>query len=93
MGVYDLHTELLAEKGFADVAFIPKPKTDFRRFPPILVELKYNQTAQTAINQINGREYQRFFESYPNVILVGVSYKKNTKNKKHECVILNHTFS
>ena len=67
MGVYDLHIELLAEKGFAAVAFSPKPKTDFRRFPPILVELKYNQTAQTAINQINGREYQRFFESYPSV--------------------------
>ena len=57
---YDLHTELPAGKGFADVAFIPKPKTDFNRFPPILVELKYNQTAQTAIDQINDREYQKF---------------------------------
>lgn len=64
----------------------------FNRFPPILVELKYNQTAQTAIDQINDREYQKFFESYSHVILVGISYKKNTKTKKHECIIKKHIF-
>ena len=53
----------------------------FNRFPPILVELKYNQTAQTAIDQINDREYQKFFESYSHVILVGISYKKILKPK------------
>lgn len=73
--------ELPTGKGFADVAFIPaRPNGQ----PVILVELKYAETADTAIQQIKDRRYPEKLAPFTdNLLLVGISYDKETK--KHSC--------
>ncbi|MBO4698670.1 AAA family ATPase [bacterium] len=79
---YTVIQELPAGYGFADIGFIPKNPKD----PAILIELKCNQDADTAIKQIKNKNYPKVFENYlDNLLLVGVNYDKTTK--VHECVI------
>ena len=79
---YTIIQELPAGRGFADIGFIPLDKKD----PAILIELKCNQDADTAIKQIKNKNYPKAFENYlDNLLLVGVNYDKKTK--VHECVI------
>ncbi|MBO4699904.1 AAA family ATPase [bacterium] len=79
---YTIIQELPAGRGFADIGFIPKNPKD----PAILIELKCNQDADTAIKQIKNKNYPKVFENYlNNLLLVGVNYDKTTK--VHECVI------
>ena len=65
--------------------YIPKP--EYRKtHPALVVELKWNQDAQTAIDQIKEKQYQKAIEEYiGNILLVGINYDK--KSKKHECQI------
>ena len=79
---YTIIQELPAGYGFADIGFIPKNPND----PAILIELKCNHDADTAIKQIKNKNYPKVFENYlDNLLLVGVNYDKTTK--VHECVI------
>lgn len=72
-------------RGFADFVFIPKPEY-VKDYPALLVELKWNKNAQTAIQQIKERKYPDEVLHYTgNLLLVGINYDK--KSKKHECVI------
>ena len=81
---YTIHRELAGGKGFADLVFIPRKK--FQDRPALVVELKWDQSAEGAISQIKEREYCRSLEEYQgDILLVGVNYNKKTK--KHECVI------
>ena len=85
---YDIIQEMPAGKGFADIMFIPKPKTNTEKYPPMVVELKWDYSAETAIRQIKERNYSEKLQSFEKVLLVGISYKKDIKdNKKHECII------
>ena len=80
---YHPKREQFAGKGFADLIYMPKPKTDV---PALLIELKYDKDAQSAINQIKERNYLDYFEDYKGkVMLVGINY--DTQSKKHECLI------
>ena len=79
---YTIIKELPTGRGFADIGFIPVDKKD----PAMVVELKYDKDAESAIKQIKNRNYPKVFENYlDNLLLVGVNYDKNTKI--HECVI------
>ena len=79
---YTIIQELPSGYGFADIGFIPLNKKD----PAIIVELKCNQDADTAIKQIKEKRYPAVLENYlDNLLLVGVNYDKDTK--VHECVI------
>ena len=79
---YTIIQELPAGYGFADIGFIPLNKKD----PAMIIELKCNHDADTAIKQIKNKNYPKVFENYlDNLLLVGVNYDKNTKI--HECVI------
>ena len=79
---YTIVKELPTGRGFADIGFIPINKKD----PAMVVELKYDKDAESAIKQIKNKNYPKIFENYlDNLLLVGVSYDKNTK--VHECVI------
>ncbi|MBO4698557.1 AAA family ATPase [bacterium] len=79
---YTIVKELPTGRGFADIGFIPKSPKD----PAMVVELKCNSDADTAIKQIKNRNYPKVFENYlDNLLLVGVNYDKTTK--VHECVI------
>jgi hypothetical protein len=54
--------------------------------PIMVVELKWNKTAQGAIDQIKNRNYPKALEGYgSDILLVGINYDEKTK--KHDCVI------
>ena len=77
--------EFPAGRGFADFVYLPKPEYS-RDYPALVVELKWNQNAQTAIRQIKNRQYPEAVANYTdNILLVGISYDK--KHKTHNCVI------
>ena len=81
---YTMHRELAGGKGFADIVFIPRKK--FQDKPALVVELKWDKSADGAISQIKRKEYCRSLEEYAgNALLVGVNYNKRTK--VHECMI------
>ena len=77
--------ELPTGRGFADFVFIPKPeyKNDY---PALIVELKWNQNAQTAMEQIKEKKYPSSVLDYTgNILLVAINYDKATK--EHQCII------
>ena len=77
--------ELPTGLGFADFVFIPKPEYK-NRYPALVVELKWNKSAVTALQQITDRKYPESILNYTgNMLLVGISYNK--ESKLHECVI------
>ncbi len=77
--------ELPTGKGFADIVYLPKP--EYREdYPALLVELKWNKDALSAIDQIKEKNYPSSIKDWTdNILLVAVNYDK--KSKKHECVI------
>ncbi len=80
---YEIVHELPAGKEFADLAFLPRRNTDS---PALIVELKYDKDADTAINQIKEKRYEgKLNEYFGNLIMVGINYDKDTK--KHTCRI------
>jgi len=82
---YKIIRELPAGRGFADVVFLPLP---FSNKPALLVELKYDKSASTAIRQIKDRQYMQALEGYcGEILLVGVNYEKDNENKPHSCII------
>ena len=82
---YRLIREFPTGHGFADVVFLPLHSVDK---PALVVELKYNNSADTAIRQIRERHYTQALEGYVGeILLVGINYDKEDKNKPHSCVI------
>lgn len=80
---YDMYREMAGGKGYADLVFVPKSNCTT---PAFIVELKWNQTAKTAIDQIKQKNYVKCLKNYSgDVLLVGVNYDK--KSKKHTCKI------
>mgnify|MGYP000349355514 CR=1 FL=1 len=77
--------ELPSGRGFADFVFIPKPEY-ISNYPALVVELKWNKGAQTAIQQIKEKKYPDTVRQYTGkILLVGISYDKKTK--VHICII------
>lgn len=84
---YNIVREMPAGKGFADFAFIPRSNAGHR--PAMIVELKYNQSADTAIKQIKENRYHGEFTNYGDkILLVGINYDSNGKDKKHHTCII-----
>jgi hypothetical protein len=55
----------------------------------MIVELKWNDTAESAVQQIKDRNYPKVLENYGGeIVLVGVNYDEIGKN--HECKIERH---
>ena len=84
---YDIIREHPAGKGYAD--FIFKPRANAGGRPAMVVELKYNQSADTAIKQIKEKRYQGALSGYSDkILLVGINYDAEGEEKKHHtCVI------
>ena len=75
--------ELPTGHGIADVVFLPKRDTSL---PAMIVELKWNQTAEGAIKQIKEKDYPSLISEYTgDILLVGINYNEDTK--KHSCKI------
>lgn len=77
--------ELPTGRGFSDFVFIPKE--EYRvDYPALVVELKWNKSAHTELQQIKDKKYPESLLQYTgNILLVGINYDK--KSKAHECVI------
>lgn len=79
--------ELPAGEGFADIVYLPKADSEW---PALVVELKWNKSAEGAIEQIRKRKYPEALKGYGrDVVLVGVNYDKDAPagERKHECRI------
>ena len=80
---YVIHRELPTGKGFADLVLIPRKNVDS---PAIVLELKYNKDADTAISQIKRKQYPDKVKPYADhLLLVGINYDK--EQKTHTCRI------
>ena len=63
--------------------FIPKRET---ALPAMIVELKWNETSESAIEQIKERNYPALLTGYEGeMVLVGINY--DIKTKDHSCKI------
>lgn len=80
---YVMHRELATGKGFADIVLIPRKNVDS---PAIVLELKFSQDADAAIDQIKRKQYPaKVSEHTANLLLVGINYDRETK--QHTCHI------
>jgi hypothetical protein len=81
---YTIIRELPSGKGFADIAYIPRRL--YAEKPAMIIELKWDKSAEGAIKQIKDKRYPHSLAEYKgNLLLVGINYDKATK--KHECLI------
>lgn len=81
---YTCIREMTAGKGFADVIYIPIHPAPER--PALIVELKRNQCADSAIDQIREKKYFEGLRHYQgNLLFVGINYDDKTKD--HSCRI------
>ena len=79
---YTVIREMTAGKGFADVVFIPFRESD----PAMIIELKRNDSTDSAIRQIRDRQYFDSLSHYQGRLLfVGINYDDNKKT--HTCKI------
>ncbi|MDD6002359.1 MAG: AAA family ATPase [Bacteroidales bacterium] len=77
---YKIFHELPTGKGFADMVFIPLPNSPR---PAIVVELKYDKSADSAIDQIKRKNYPKSLQGFSKrIVLCGINYNKSTS--KHE---------
>ena len=83
--------ELDTGKGYADIVYLPSPKYPDK--PALLVELKYDKSVKTAMDQIRDRNYPQKLEHYQgNLLLVSVNYDRDAASteeayKRYECRI------
>ena len=82
-GDYIFNREFQTGTGFADLVLMPRKNV---AKPAIIVELKYNGTTDTALDQIHRQQYPKKVSEYTgDILLVGISFDKNTK--EHQCKI------
>lgn len=82
---YQVYREFPSGSGFADIVYLPRK--EFPDKPALIVELKWNKSAEGAIHQILKKQYFQNLEDYSgNMLLVGINY--DLKTRKHECKIL-----
>lgn len=75
--------ELGGGRGYADIAYLPKPGSSL---PPMVVELKWDKSDDAAIKQIRQRNYPAALAGLSGTcVLVGVTYHEDTD--EHDCVI------
>ena len=80
---YIIHREYATGKGYADLVMIPRRNVSK---PALVIELKFNHSADTAIDQIKRKQYPSKISEYTgDILLVGINYDKETK--QHSCKI------
>ena len=84
---YLMFEELPAGAGYADIVYLPKKDSVL---PVLVIELKWNQSAEGAIAQIKNRRYSEAVKGYgSDILLVGISYDREALpgERKHQCRI------
>ena len=80
---YVIHREYATGKGYADLVMIPRRNVSK---PALVIELKFNHSADTAIDQIKQKNYPAQIAEYTgDILLVGIRYDK--ESKQHTCRI------
>lgn len=67
---------------------------DFAVLPILIIELKWNRSAESALDQIRERRYPEAFKEYSgDILLVGISYDREAPagKRKHQCRIERYT--
>ncbi len=84
---YMMFEELPAGAGYADIVYLPKKDSVL---PALVIELKWDQSAESAIEQIRDRRYPRAVSGYGGeILLVGISYDRESPagERRHQCRI------
>lgn len=79
--------ELPGGEGFADIVYLPLQNSGW---PTLVIELKWNKTAEGAIEQILNNRYPNVVERFgSDILLVGINYDKDAPagQRHHSCVI------
>lgn len=77
--------ELASGKGYSDILFLPNADSSK---PALLIELKWDKSAQGAISQIKKKNYTQVLQKFTyhgDLLLVGINY--NSRTKRHSCKI------
>ena len=77
--------ELTSGKGYYDILFLPNADSSK---PALLIELKWDKSAQGAISQIKKKNYTQVLQKFAyhgDLLLVGINY--NSRTKRHSCKI------
>ncbi|MBO5535285.1 MAG: AAA family ATPase [Clostridia bacterium] len=80
--------ELPSGEGYADIVYLPKHDSDW---PALVVELKWKESAEGAIAQIQRKKYPESLKNYgSDIVLVGISYDKEARggDRRHTCKIV-----
>lgn len=81
---YTIVREFPTGKGFADICLIPR-KMHLDK-PAVIIELKWDKSAEGAIRQIKEKQYVEALKDYRgDLLLAGINYDK--ASKEHTCVI------
>lgn len=81
---YTITREMPAGKGYADLVYIPRKRYPDK--PAMVVELKWDKSADDAITQIKNKQYIKGLQGYRGeLLLVGITYDKTSK--EHGCKI------
>ena len=88
---YDIRLEERSGTGYVDYIFYPYNRKD----DGIIIELKVDDTADNAIQQIKDRQYSKNFdgrlgEEYKcigRILAVGIAYSRKDENKRHTCKV------
>ena len=76
--------EFPAGKGYADIVYLPRKK--YADKPAMIIELKWNKDAESAVSQIYEKCYPAGLKGYRGeVLIVGINYDRRTK--VHNCKI------
>lgn len=77
--------EMPGGDGYADIVYLPKKAVEY---PALVIELKWNMSAEGAIAQIRKKKYPEILQGFSDdILLVGISYDKDDKDRKHHCRI------
>ena len=79
--------ELPGGAGYADIVYFPKKNSPW---PILVIELKWNKSVETALDQIRQRNYSADIKDYGSeILLVGINYDKDDPpgQRRHECKI------
>ena len=80
---YTIIRELPRGKGYADLIFLPRKGSEK---PALVIELKWDKKAETAIHQIKNKRYTEHIKDFTGkILLVGINYDKDSK--EHRCSI------
>lgn len=82
---YHRFEELAGGRGYSDILFLPVPASGK---PALLVELKWNKSADAGVAQILDRGYARAVKQFGyegEILLVGINY--STRTGEHTCRI------